>query len=56
MSDSRKARHGTRCKHWKDTVHASRAQSRARSKRKRVRSQRERAQRSEALREVVEAR
>jgi hypothetical protein len=43
MSDSRKARHGTQCKTWKDTVYASRSQAQARSKRKKVRSQRDRA-------------
>jgi hypothetical protein len=34
MSKSNKARHGTHCKTWKDTVYASRCQAQARSKRK----------------------
>jgi hypothetical protein len=43
MSDSRKARYGTHCKFWKDTVFRSRSQARARSTRKRIRAQRDRA-------------
>jgi len=35
MSDSHKARYGTSCKHWKDTVLASRCQKRAWSRAKR---------------------
>ena len=35
MSKSNKARHGMRCKHWKDTVLASRSQKRAWAKKKR---------------------
>jgi hypothetical protein len=43
MSRSDKARHGTTCKLWKDTVLASRSQKRAWAKRKQIRSQQERA-------------
>ena len=43
MSDSKKARYGTRGAVWKDTVFASRSQAAARSKRKRRQSQIERA-------------
>lgn len=35
MSRSNKARYGTKCKHWKDTVYASRPQVRAYTKKKR---------------------
>jgi hypothetical protein len=34
MSKSIKSRHGTSCKHWKDTVYAARCQAQARAKRK----------------------
>lgn len=43
MSKSHKARFGTTCTTWKDTVLASRSQKRAWSKRKRIRAQQERA-------------
>lgn len=43
MSKSNKARNGTSCKRWKDTVLASRSQKRAWAKRKQIRAQQERA-------------
>jgi len=43
MSRSDKARYGTKCKVWKDTVYASNSQAKARANRKQVRSQQERA-------------
>lgn len=42
MSKSNKARHGQNCKHWKDTVLASRSQKRAWSKTKQRKRQQER--------------
>jgi len=42
MSRSNKARHGTTCKHWKDTVYASKCQVKAYAKKKRRRSRSER--------------
>jgi hypothetical protein len=51
VSDSRKARHGTHCKVWKDTVLASRSQKRAWRKRKRVRAQQERARTKASVRD-----
>jgi hypothetical protein len=51
MSDSHKARHGTNCKTWKDTVYASRSQAQARSKRKKLRGQQERARSKATVRE-----
>lgn len=42
MSRSNKARYGTKCKHWKDTVYASRPQVRAYAKKKRRRARAER--------------
>ena len=49
MSRSNKARYGTKCKHWKDTVYASRPQVRAYSKKKRRRSRAERRQQKQDL-------
>lgn len=45
MSRSHKARYGTTCETWKDTVLASRSQKRAWARRKRLRTQRDRARR-----------
>jgi len=54
MSHSNKARHGTTCKTWKDTVYASRSQAQARSKRKKRAAQQKRAQsKAVARKEVV---
>jgi hypothetical protein len=50
MADSHKARYGQHCKHWKDSVLASRSQKRAWSKRKQIRVQQERARAKAALR------
>lgn len=43
MSKSHKARHGMRCKHWKDSLQASANQKRAWRKRKQIEHQRARA-------------
>jgi len=43
MSRSNKARYGTSCKLWKDTVFGSRSQKQAWAKRKQIRAQQERA-------------
>jgi len=51
MSDSHKARHGTNCKHWKDTVLASRSQKRAWTKTKQIQNQRKRTNAKLALKE-----
>jgi len=42
MSDSNKARFGTNCKKWKDTVLASKSQKKAYTRFKRKRSRKER--------------
>lgn len=54
MSRSNKARHGTRCQRWKDTVLASRAQAAAWSTRKRIETQRERARDKRRLRDDLD--
>ncbi len=53
MSDSTKARYGTSCSLWKDTVRASRSQKRAWSRRKRIRAQEERSRAKAALRQEI---
>lgn len=55
MSKSFKARHGQRCKHWKDTFLASRSQKRAWSKTKQRKRQQERTRAKAALRADVES-
>jgi hypothetical protein len=50
MADSHKARYGQHCKHWKDTMLASRSQKSAWAKRKKIRTQQERARTKAALR------
>lgn len=52
MSRSNKARNGTQCKRWKDTVLGSRSQKRAWTKRKRIRAQQERARQKAELQRV----
>lgn len=54
MSKSNKARHGQNCKHWKDTVLASRSQKRAWTKTKQRKRQQERTRAKAALRSDVE--
>jgi hypothetical protein len=53
MSKSNKARFGTKCKVWKDTVFASRSQKRALTKRKRRQAQQERSRAKAATRKDV---
>jgi hypothetical protein len=54
MSRSNKARNGTRCKRWKDTVLGSRSQKRAWSKRKQIKNHQDRARgKAETRDEVV---
>lgn len=50
MSKSHKARHGTRCKYWKDTGLNSRSQKRAWSKTKQRTRQRDRTRAKASLR------
>ena len=53
MSRSDKARHGTGCKLWKDTVLASRSQKRAWKKTKQLKGQQERTRaKAELLKET----
>lgn len=53
MSRSNKARHGTKCTSWKDTVGASRSQVQARATTKQQRSQSERTSAKAELREEL---
>lgn len=53
MSRSDKARHGTACKFWKDSVLASRSQKRAWSKRKQLRAQQDRARGKATLHDEI---
>jgi hypothetical protein len=50
MSRSNKARHGTQCKIWKDTVLASRSQKCAWTKTKQIKNQQERTRAKAELR------
>jgi hypothetical protein len=53
MSKSNKARYGTNCTTWKDTVLASRSQKRAWSKRKQIRTQQDRAKAKATLHDEI---
>jgi hypothetical protein len=53
MSKSNKARYGMRCKHWKDSVFASRSQAHAHSKRKQIKQQRARTNDKSELRDLI---
>lgn len=55
MSRSNKARYGTKCRWWKDTVYASRCQVRAYSKKKRRRARQERRKAGVEARKEVDA-
>lgn len=55
MSKSNKPRYGTGCKHWKDSVLASRSQKRAWAKRKQITTQQVRRKAAAQLRTELAA-
>ena len=53
MSKSHKARHGMKCRHWKDSILESHSQKKAWSKSKQIRSQKERTQAKAGLKKEI---